>query len=101
MPAPSELLGILSRKADTAPAKAETMLARLAGFLLFQAERSEGGEVDLSHEDIASSINLSRETVTRKLAALEHDGLISLAGYRRILVRDPSALRAAYLTELQ
>ena len=76
-------------------------LARVAGFLLFQAERAGGGAVDLSHEDIASSINLSRETVTRKLAALEHDGLISLAGYRRILVRDPAALRAAYLTDLQ
>ncbi len=75
--------------------------ARLAGFLIFQSERLGGGEVDLSHEDIASSINLSRETVTRKLAAFEREGLVSLAGYRCILLSNPPALRAAYLNDLQ
>ena len=74
--------------------------ARLAGFLLLRLERAQTGTVDLSHEDIASSINLSRETVTRKLALLEEAGLIRLAGYRRILVREPLALRAQYLADL-
>ena len=75
--------------------------ARLAGFLLLRWERAQGGTIDLSHEDIASSINLSRETVTRKLALLEETGLIRLAGYRCILVREPLALRAQYLADLQ
>ena len=75
--------------------------ARLAGFLLLRAERAQGGAVDLSHEDIASSINLSRETVTRKLAVLGQTGLIRLAGYRRILISDPLALRAEYLEGLR
>ncbi len=75
--------------------------ARLAGFLLLQAERAADGAVELSHEDIAASVNLSRETVTRKLATLEKEGAICLPGYRRIQLRDPSALRAAYLADLQ
>lgn len=85
-----QLMGILSRKYAQ---------ARLAGFLLFQAERFGGGEVDLSHEDIASSVNLSRETVTRRLAELEQAGMIRLPGRRRILIVDPTALQTVFLED--
>lgn len=85
-----QLMGILSRKYAQ---------ARLAGFLLFQAERFGGGPVELSHEDIAASVNLSRETVTRRLDGMERAGLIRLTGRRRILIADRSALQAVFLED--
>lgn len=85
-----QLMGILSRKYAQ---------ARLAGFLLFQAERAGGGLVELSHEDIAASVNLSRETVTRRLDEMEHAGLISLPGRCRILLVDRTALQAVFLQD--
>ncbi len=73
--------------------------ARLAGFLLLRADRAGEEEVRLSHEDIAASLSLSRETVTRKLAELERAGMVRLPGYRRILLRDRHALQAACLAD--
>jgi len=56
---------------------------RLISFLLTMAERfgHKNGdgiliEVPLRHQDIASSINSSRETASRELASLERKGLI-------------------------
>jgi CRP/FNR family transcriptional regulator len=57
---------------------------RLVSFLLTMATRfgkeTEEGvtiEVPLRHQDIASSINSSRETASRELAVLERKGLVS------------------------
>jgi len=63
-----------------------TVRERLVSFLLTMSQRF--GETDknsgavtmtipLKHQDIASSINSSRETTTRELSALERRGLIS------------------------
>ncbi|HEU0266264.1 MAG TPA: Crp/Fnr family transcriptional regulator [Candidatus Saccharimonadaceae bacterium] len=48
--------------------------------------------VPLRHQDIASSINSSRETVSRELAALERKGLLS-SDQSCITLRDVKALR--------
>ncbi len=60
-----------------------TVRERLISFLLTMANRfgkeSDGNmtiEVPLRHQDIASSINASRETASREIAALERKGLI-------------------------
>lgn len=60
-----------------------TVRERLVSFLLTMANRfgkeTEKGtllDVPLRHQDIASSINASRETASRELAALERKGLI-------------------------
>jgi CRP/FNR family transcriptional regulator len=57
---------------------------RLVSFLLTMADRfgkkTKGGvliDVPLKHQDIASSINTSRETTSREIAGLERKGLIS------------------------
>ena len=57
---------------------------RLISFLLTMSQRfgreTDAGvmiEAPLRHQDIASSINASRETASRELAALERKGLIS------------------------
>lgn len=61
-----------------------TVRERLASFLLTMAERfgrptANGLLIDapLRHQDIASSINATRETASRELAALERKGLIT------------------------
>ncbi|MBA3757862.1 Crp/Fnr family transcriptional regulator [Candidatus Saccharibacteria bacterium] len=61
-----------------------TVRERLISFLLTMSERfgnetEEGLSIDvpLRHQDIASSINASRETASRELGVLERKGLIS------------------------
>lgn len=63
-----------------------TVRERLISFLLTMADRFKvvdkaSGDVTinipLKHQDIASSINSSRETTSRELSALERQGLIS------------------------
>jgi CRP/FNR family nitrogen fixation transcriptional regulator len=60
------------------------------------AERVQGrNEVDLpmSRQDIADYLGLTIETVSRTLTHLEHCAAIALPTSRRILLRDPAALR--------
>jgi CRP/FNR family cyclic AMP-dependent transcriptional regulator len=61
-----------------------TVRERIISFLLTMNQRfghkTEGGSligVPLRHQDIASSINASRETASRELAAMERKGLIT------------------------
>lgn len=73
---------------------------RLISFLLTMAHRfgkktTEGLliNVPLRHQDIASSINTSRETASRELAALERKGLLSQQ-QSLILLKDLNKLHA-------
>jgi CRP/FNR family transcriptional regulator len=72
---------------------------RIISFLLTMSKRfgkqvSEGVliEVPLRHQDIASSVNASRETTSRELSALERKGLLNNK-QSMILLRDIDALR--------
>lgn len=60
-----------------------TVRERIISFLLTTSQRfgksTDGGvliEVPLRHQDIASSVNATRETTSREIAALERKGLI-------------------------
>jgi CRP-like cAMP-binding protein len=73
---------------------------RLISFLLTMAgrfghETAEGLIIalPLKHQDIASSINSSRETTSRELSALERKGLLHKE-QSQILLRDVAALEA-------
>jgi CRP/FNR family cyclic AMP-dependent transcriptional regulator len=73
---------------------------RLVSFLLTMAGRfgkeTEGGlviEVPLRHQDIASSINASRETASREIAVLERKKLIENKRFY-IVLKDVPALQA-------
>jgi len=46
----------------------------------------------LTHQDIASAIGTSRETVSRLLNRLKREGIVE-AGRAGIVIRDPEALR--------
>ncbi|HVV66740.1 MAG TPA: Crp/Fnr family transcriptional regulator [Candidatus Saccharimonadales bacterium] len=77
-----------------------TVRERIISFLLTMnqrfGKRVPGGElieVPLRHQDIASSVNASRETTSRELSALERKGLLSNK-QSMILLRDVKTLRA-------
>jgi CRP-like cAMP-binding protein len=74
---------------------------RLMGYLMSRAEESgrplrDGLEIVLteSNQDIADQIGTVREVVSRSLATLRHEGLISISG-RRLTVTNIDRLRAA------
>jgi CRP/FNR family transcriptional regulator len=77
-----------------------TVRERLVSFLLtmsgrFGKETKEGLKIDvpLRHQDIASSINASRETASREIAALERKNLILNQG-SFIILKDIPTLQA-------
>ncbi len=65
---------------------------RLAMFLLERVPRTGGDTVLLSQEEVGDAINLAKETVNRKLAQLQGQGLLSVAGKRRIQLLNIPAL---------
>lgn len=67
--------------------------SRLAGFLLYRSGRIRKDTVELSRDDIAAYINLTRETVSRKLSELKDEGIIELIGHKKIHLVDKEALR--------
>lgn len=76
-----------------------TVRERIISFLLHMSQRfgkktDEGLviEVPLRHQDIASSVNATRETTSRELSALERKGLIA-TNQSHITIKDVPALR--------
>lgn len=77
-----------------------TVRERLISFLLTMDQRfgkkHEGGrliDVSLRQQDVASSINASRETTSRELSALEKKGLIK-TNPQYVLLKDVKKLRS-------
>jgi CRP/FNR family transcriptional regulator len=57
--------------------------------------KEKGGiliELPMSREEMANSIGVARETVSRKLALLKRDGIIEILEKRKILILDGDAL---------
>lgn len=67
--------------------------ARLAAFLMHRCMYIDSDTVTLRLDDIASSINLRPETVSRKLKELEKSGLVEKTGQSSIRVIDMEGLR--------
>ena len=91
------LIGMLSTELDEAEEKALLLSIRepkkrLAEFLLYRDRRCLGGEIHLKLEDIAASVNLRTETVSRNIAQLARDGLIERRGRGRLCVTDRDRL---------
>jgi CRP/FNR family transcriptional regulator len=81
-----------------------TVRERIVSFLLTMAVRfgrqTEEGiliTAPLRHQDIASSVNSSRETTSRELAIMMRKGMIGRSS-SRIILKDPKALRT-YLSK--
>lgn len=76
-------------------AKQEPM-ARIAGFLMYTDERTDGEVLSLRLEDIASSVSLRTETVSRKLGILQNEGIVERVGNGRLIIKDAAALRKLF-----
>jgi CRP/FNR family transcriptional regulator len=74
-------------------------MARLAGFLLYRVDRSIDDDVVLKLDDIAASVSLRTETVSRKLREMEREGLIERLGHARIRVLDRDSLKEIYVSQ--
>ena len=94
----------LSRRLEKAENRIEdislsSVSKRVAGALL---ELSEGrGEFDLpmTKGDLASQLGMTQETLSRRLAALQDEGLIRLKGHRKIIIKDRLGLETINLYE--
>ena len=73
--------------------------ARLSGFIATEARRAGRDVVDLpgTRDDVAARLGTVRELVSRSLAQLRSDGIISVQG-RRIRIIDERRLRARAVT---
>ena len=94
------LVGILGVELDDAEEKLMLLgirdpRQRLTEYLLHRDARCHGGEIALKLEDIARSINLRPETVSRHLSALEREGLVVRLGRGRMRLVSRQALRDA------
>ena len=70
--------------------------ARLAGFLLYQRERSRSDTLSLRLSDIASSVGMREETVSRRLAEFRREGLVERLGNGKILLLTLEALEERF-----
>lgn len=67
---------------------------RLEQYLVQRCENLGHNMIELSRDTIASAINVSRETVSRKLGEIERDGNIELIGYKKIYVKNKEKLKS-------
>lgn len=65
---------------------------RLGAFLIYRAGLTNDGYISLNQENIASSINMTRETVSRKLSQMEKEGYIENTAYKKIRIKNLAAL---------
>lgn len=70
---------------------------RLAQALLALAGDKAEITLKMAKKDFASQMGMSRETLSRKLAAFQEQGLIRLDGQRRIVILDKEGLQAVRL----
>lgn len=61
---------------------------RLEAFLKLRQDQLGDSVIELTQETISASINVARETVSRKLQALADEGVIELEGYKKIIVKN-------------
>ncbi len=66
---------------------------RLAAFLVYRARIIKSDTIMLNQENIALTINMSRETVSRKLSQLEEGGYIENIAYKTIRIKNISGLK--------
>lgn len=65
---------------------------RLAEYLLARGRSCTGPEIHLKLDDIASSVGLRPETVSRNIARFDREGLVRRTGRGRLLVLDREGL---------
>ncbi len=87
----------LSRRLERAENRIEdislsSVTKRVAGALLELSEGKQEFLLSMTKGDLASQLGITQETLSRKLAALQEEGLILLKGHRTIILKDKSQL---------
>lgn len=72
---------------------------RLAQTLLELSEGKTEVILPMTKGDLASQLGMTQETLSRKLAALQEEGLIELKGHRKILIKNRWELEEISLAE--
>lgn len=68
---------------------------RLAEYLLIRDQQCAGPEIKLKLDDIANSVGLRTETVSRNIAQFAREGLLERTGRGRLRITDHEGLRRA------
>lgn len=70
---------------------------RLAGYLVHRMKEEGDASLSLSRAQIAASINLRMETVSRKLGELAQEGLVAVSGHTAIRILNAGRLEEIFL----
>lgn len=94
----------LSRRLEKAENRIEdisfsSVTKRVTDALLDMSQGKEEILLPMTKGDLASQLGMSQETLSRKLAALQEEGLILLKGHRKIILKDRTQLEEISLTE--
>lgn len=94
----------LSRRLEKAENRIEdislsSVTKRVAGALLELAEGKQEIHLPMTKGDLASQLGMTQETLSRKLATLQEEGLIILKGHRKIIIKDKTELEEISLEE--
>lgn len=76
-----------------------SVTARVSKALLELSEGKEEIVLPMTKGDWASQLGVTQETLSRKLAALQEDGLILLKGHRSIIIKDRAGLEEISLEQ--
>lgn len=94
----------LSRRLEKAENRIEdislsSVSKRIAGALLELSEGKQEFLLPMTKGDLASQLGMTQETLSRKLATLQEEGLIALKGHRKVVIKSKSELEEIALTE--
>ncbi len=92
------LIKVLTKKLNQANKNLELLhendaMNRIVQFFIDRFDRLKSNELSLTIDDIAGSINLRRETVSRKISELQGMGLIKREGHKSIFINDINLLK--------
>ncbi|MGI6150535.1 MAG: Crp/Fnr family transcriptional regulator [Christensenellales bacterium] len=94
----------LSRRLEKAEKRIEdislrSVTHRVSRALLELANGKKEILLPMTKGDLASQLGMTQETLSRKLAALQEEGLIRLKGHRSIIINDQAALEVLSLEQ--
>lgn len=95
-----KVMDVLSRRLEEAEGRIETIslnsvTQRLARRLLELSGGKREFVLPMAKGDLSSQLGMSQETLSRKLAQLQEEGLIGLEGQRKIIILDRPGLEEA------
>lgn len=99
-----KMMDELSRRLEQAENRIEdislsSVAKRVSNALLEASQGKQEITLPMTKGDLASQLGMTQETLSRKLAALQEEGLIRLQGHRKILIIDKTGLEEIGLDE--